>query len=69
MRSIAGGSPRRLARIAGGLYLTNIVGGAFAIRIVPAMLIVQVDLVATARCRPTNRGRSRSAARGHAAEK
>jgi hypothetical protein len=42
------GSPRRLARIAGGLYLINIVGGAFAITIVPAMLVVQDDLAATA---------------------
>jgi hypothetical protein len=48
MDSITGGSPRRLARIAGGLYLINIVGGAFAITIVPAMLVVQGDLAATA---------------------
>jgi hypothetical protein len=47
--SIADGSPRRLARIAGGLYLINILGGAFAIAVVPAMLVVPGDLVATAR--------------------
>lgn len=38
--SINGVSPRRLARIAGGLYLINIVFGAFAIGVVPALLIV-----------------------------
>lgn len=38
--SITGASPRRLARIAGGLYLINIVFGAFAIGVVPAILIV-----------------------------
>jgi hypothetical protein len=48
MDSIADGSPRRLARIAGGLYLINILGGAFAITVVPAMLVVEGDLVATA---------------------
>src|SRR5438270_13473163 len=37
---VAGASPRRLARMAGVLYLINILGGAFAIGIVPAMLIV-----------------------------
>jgi hypothetical protein len=31
MDSVTDGAPRRLARIAGGLYLINIVGGAFAI--------------------------------------
>jgi hypothetical protein len=41
-------SPRRLARTAGALYLVNIVLGAFAIGLVPAMLIVP-DLEATAR--------------------
>jgi hypothetical protein len=40
--------PRQLARTAGGLYLINIVFGAFAIGLVPAMLIVP-DLAATAR--------------------
>ena len=37
---VAGASPRLLARMAGVLYLINILGGAFAIGIVPAMLIV-----------------------------
>src|SRR2546428_1891296 len=40
---------RQLARIAGGLYLINIVGGAFAIGIVPAMLVVTGNPAATAR--------------------
>jgi hypothetical protein len=40
-------SPRRLARAAGGLYLVNIVLGAFAIGLVPAMLVVP-DLATTA---------------------
>jgi hypothetical protein len=48
MDFLAGGSPRRLARLAGALYLINIVGGAFAITIVPAMLVVQGNLAATA---------------------
>jgi hypothetical protein len=48
MDSIAGASPRQLARTAGALYLINIVFGAFAIGLVPAMLIVP-DLAATAR--------------------
>jgi len=34
----AGASPRRLARVAGALYLINIVGGAFAIGVVQARL-------------------------------
>jgi Domain of unknown function (DUF4386) len=42
--SMADASPRRLARIAGGLYLINILGGAFAITVVPAMLVVSGDL-------------------------
>src|SRR4051812_46811678 len=41
-------SPRRLARMAGALYLVNIVGGAFAITVVPAMLVVTGDIAATA---------------------
>lgn len=41
-------SPRALARIAGGLYLLNIVGGAFAIGFVPAMLQVAGNATATA---------------------
>jgi hypothetical protein len=48
MDSFGGGSPRQLARIAGALYLINILGGAFAITIVPAMLVVEGDLAATA---------------------
>lgn len=48
MDSLGGGSPRQLARIAGALYLINILGGAFAITIVPAMLVVEGDLAATA---------------------
>jgi hypothetical protein len=45
--SITGTSPRRLARTAGALYLVNIVLGAFAIGVVPSMLIVS-DLAKTA---------------------
>jgi len=48
MDSVAGASPRKLARIAGALYLVNIVGGAFAITVVPSMLVVQGDIAATA---------------------
>jgi hypothetical protein len=48
MDSTVGGSPRRLARLAGAPYLINILGGAFAITIVPAMLVVQGNLAATA---------------------
>jgi hypothetical protein len=48
MDSIAAGSSRRLARMAGALYLINILGGAFAITIVPAMLVVQGNPAATA---------------------
>ena len=43
-----GTSMRRLARMAGGLYLFNIVLGAFAIGVVPAMIVVSGDAVATA---------------------
>jgi Domain of unknown function (DUF4386) len=46
--SVTGASPRQLARIAGALYLINIVGGAFAITIVPALIVVQGEAVATA---------------------
>jgi hypothetical protein len=38
-----------LARIAGGLYLINIIGGFFAIGYVPAALVVPGDAAATAR--------------------
>src|SRR3981081_2596684 len=48
MDSVAGASPARLARMAGALYLINIVGGAFAISIVPAMLLVAGNAAATA---------------------
>src|SRR5947208_16521388 len=48
MDSIADTSPRLLARIAGALYLINIVAGAFAIGIVPAMLVVSGDAAGTA---------------------
>src|SRR5919206_1030863 len=48
MDSIADTSPRQLARMAGALSLINIVGGAFAIGIVPAMLVVSGDAAATA---------------------
>jgi hypothetical protein len=47
MGSITGASPRQLARAAGALYLVNIVLGAFAIGLVPALLIAP-DLAATA---------------------
>jgi len=45
---IAEASPRRLARIAGALYLIVIVGGAFAIGYVPAAIVVPGDAAATA---------------------
>jgi hypothetical protein len=45
--SIADTSPRRLARIAGALYLINIVLGAFAIGIVPAIIPLGPDAAAT----------------------
>jgi uncharacterized protein DUF4386 len=69
MDSLAGGSPRQLARIAGALYLINIVGGAFAITIVPAMLVVQGNVAATAQNIQTHellyRVRARGARCGH----
>jgi Domain of unknown function (DUF4386) len=37
---LANATPRQLARATGALYLVNIVAGAFAIGLVPAMLIV-----------------------------
>ncbi len=43
-----GASPRQLARMAGALYLINIVLGAFATAIVPAMVVVSGDAAATA---------------------
>jgi hypothetical protein len=48
MDSVEGSSPRQLARMAGALYLINIVGGAFAISIVPAMVLVAGNAAATA---------------------
>ena len=48
MDSMSDTSPRQLARIAGALYLINIVGGAFAIGFVPAMVVVSGDAAATA---------------------
>jgi hypothetical protein len=48
MDSVADTSPKQLARMAGALYLINIVGGAFAISIVPAMLLVAGNAAATA---------------------
>jgi hypothetical protein len=47
MDFMAGASPRQLARMAGALYLINIVAGAFAIGLIPAVLIVP-DVAATA---------------------
>src|SRR5262249_28421273 len=47
MKGMAGASPRQLARIAGGLYLLNIVFGAFAIGYVPAAIVVPGDAAAT----------------------
>jgi hypothetical protein len=48
MNWMAGASPQRLARIAGGLYLINIVFGAFVVGYVPAVLVVPGDAAATA---------------------
>src|SRR5919202_3724750 len=48
MDSIADTSPRQLARMAGALYLINILGGAFATGFVPATLVVSGDAAATA---------------------
>jgi hypothetical protein len=44
----AAASPRQLARIAGALYLTNILCGFFAIGYVPAAIVVSGDPAATA---------------------
>ena len=46
MDSIAGASPRQMARTAGALYLVNIVAGAFALGVVPAMLF-RADMATT----------------------
>ena len=42
-------SPRRWARVAGGLYLIVIVGGFFAVGFVPAAIVVPGDAATTAR--------------------
>jgi hypothetical protein len=64
MDSVAGASPRQLARIAGALYLINIVLGAFAIGIVPAMLFAP-DPAATAHYIQTHELLYRSALVAH----
>jgi hypothetical protein len=46
---ISGISPRTLARTAGGIYVLNVVGGAFAIGFVSAAILVPGDAAATAR--------------------
>ena len=48
MERTRGASPRQLARIAGALYLINIVLGAFATAIVPAIVVVSGNAAATA---------------------
>ena len=48
MDSITGASPRSLARMAGALYLVNIVLGAIAVGFIPAALIVTDNAAATA---------------------
>ena len=48
MDRIAAASPRQLARVAGGLYLLNILGGFFAIGLVPTITAVAADAAATA---------------------
>jgi membrane-associated PAP2 superfamily phosphatase len=48
MDVIAGASPRLLARVAGALYLVNIIAGAFGIGVVPGLVIVPGDAAATA---------------------
>jgi Domain of unknown function (DUF4386) len=47
MDSITGASPRQLARTAGALYLINIVFGAFALGVVPTILVTP-NVAATA---------------------
>ena len=49
MRERIAESPRRWARVAGGLYLIVIVGGFFAVGFVPAAIVVPGDAAATAR--------------------
>ena len=57
-------SPRQLARIAGALYLINILGGAFAIGFVPAMLFA-ADPATTAANISTHQLLYRSALAAH----
>lgn len=47
IKNSTGASPRQLARIAGGLYLLNIVAGFIAIGVVPAILFVEGNAAAT----------------------
>jgi Domain of unknown function (DUF4386) len=47
MEPSTGTSPRSLGRMAGGLYLLNIVAGAFAIGVVPAALVGSGDAAAS----------------------
>lgn len=62
---ISGASPRSLARMAGALYLVNIVGGAIAIGFVPAALIVDGNPAATAHNIVANELLYRSALAAH----
>ena len=48
MQGIDDVSPRALARVAGALYLVNIVLGAFAVGVVPGIVVVAGDPAATA---------------------
>jgi hypothetical protein len=48
MDRIEAASPRQLARTAGGLYLVNILGGFFAIGLVPGLIFVSGNAAATA---------------------
>jgi hypothetical protein len=54
MDSLTGASPRQLARIAGALYLINIVCGAFAIGFVPATLFASDPATTAANIRRTS---------------
>jgi hypothetical protein len=49
MEPVSGTSPRQLARMAGGLYLLNILAGAFAIGVVPAALGLSGDVATSLR--------------------
>ena len=65
MDRIAAASPRQLARTAGGLYLINILGGFFAIGLVPGLLVVSGDATATAHNIQTNELLYRSGLAAH----